>query len=122
MPSPGHSIATRPYVPSPLLYQGVLYFIKTNSGILSAFDAKSGTAHYQAQRLEGLNEVFSSPVGAAGRVYITDRGGQTLVLRHGAKYEVLAKNVLDDGFDGSAALVGNTIYMRGFKSLYAIGE
>jgi outer membrane protein assembly factor BamB len=111
-----------PYVPSPLLYQGVLYFIKTNSGILSAFDAKSGTAHYQAQRLEGLNEVFSSPVGAAGRVYITDRGGQTLVLRHGAKYEVLAKNVLDDGFDGSAALVGNTIYMRGFKSLYAIGE
>ncbi len=111
-----------PYVPSPLLYQGVLYFIKTNSGILSAFDAKSGTAHYQAQRLEGLNEVFSSPVGAAGRVYITDRGGQTLVLRHGAKYEVLAKNVLDDGFDGSAALVGNTIYMRGFRSLYAIGE
>ena len=29
-----------PYVPSPLLYDGVLYFLKTNSAILSAFDAR----------------------------------------------------------------------------------
>jgi outer membrane protein assembly factor BamB len=60
-----------PYVPSPLLYNGILYLLKTNSGILSAFDAKSGKPHYQAQRLDGVGEVFSSPVGAAGRVYIT---------------------------------------------------
>jgi outer membrane protein assembly factor BamB len=111
-----------PYVPSPLLYQGILYFLKTNSGILSAFDAKKGTAHYQAQRLDGMDEVFSSPVAAAGRVYVTDRSGHTLVLRHGPKYEVLARNTLDDGFDASPALVENTIYLRGFKNLYAIAE
>jgi outer membrane protein assembly factor BamB len=111
-----------PYVPSPLLHDGILYFLKTNSGILSAFDAKGGKPHYQVQRLEGLDEVFSSPVAAAGRVYITDRGGNTLVLRHGPRYEVLARNTLDDGFDASPALVDNHIYMRGYKYLYDIAE
>ena len=109
-----------PYVPSPLLYDGILYFLKTNSGILSAFDAQTGKAHYQVQRMAELGEVFSSPVGAQGRVYVTGRDGVTLVLRNSPKYEVLAKNSLDDGFDASPALVENTIYMRGYKSLYAI--
>jgi hypothetical protein len=38
--------------------------------VLSAFDAKTGTPHYQLQRLDGVPNVFASPVGAAGRVYI----------------------------------------------------
>jgi outer membrane protein assembly factor BamB len=96
--------------------------IKTNSGILSAFDARSGKPHYSNQRLADLNEVFSSPVGAAGRVYITDRTGTTLVIRQGPAYDVLATNRLDDGFDASPALVGNEIYMRGYRNLYAIAE
>jgi len=109
-----------PYVPSPLLYDGVLYFLKSNSGLLSAFDAKTGTPHYQTQRLEGLPEVFASPVGTAGRVYIAGRDGVTLVIRHGPKYEVLAKNTLGDGFDASPALVENEIYLRGYRYLYCI--
>jgi len=111
-----------PYVPSPLLYRGVLYILKTNSPILSAFDAATGKPHFQVRRLAGLNEVFSSPVGAAGRVYITDRDGTTLVLNQGPAGELLATNTLDDGIDASPALVGNTIYMRGYKHLYAIGN
>jgi outer membrane protein assembly factor BamB len=109
-----------PYVPSPLLYDGIIYILKTNSAILSAFDARTGKPHYQVQRLNGLNEVFSSPVGAQGRVYITDREGTTLVIRNSPQFEVLAKNVLDDGFDASPALVDADIYMRGYKYLYAI--
>ena len=109
-----------PYVPSPLLYNGILYILKTNSGILTAFDAKTGKPHYQARRLEGLNEVFSSPVGAQNRVYITDREGTTLVIRNTPAFEVIGKNTLDDGVDASPALVDNEIYMRGYKFLYAI--
>jgi outer membrane protein assembly factor BamB len=109
-----------PYVPSPLLYDGLLYLLKTNTGLLSVFDARTGAPHYALQRLEGISEVFSSPVGAGGRVYVTGRDGETLVIKHGPKYEVLATNHLDDGFDASPALVENEIYMRGYKSLYAI--
>ena len=109
-----------PYVPSPLLYDGILYLLKTNSGILSAFDAKSGTPHYQLQRLEGVPEVFASPVGAGGRVYIAGRDGVVLVIRNAGKYELLASNKLDDGFDASPALVDDAIYLRGYRNLYAI--
>ena len=111
-----------PYVPSPLLYDNVLYLLKTNSGILSAFDAPTGKPHYQLQRLDGLPEVFSSPVGANGRVYIAARDGVTHVIRHGSTYELIAKNKLDDGFDASPALVGDAIYLRGYQNLYCIAS
>jgi len=111
-----------PYVPSPLLYDGVLYLLKTNSGILSAFDAGTGKPHYQLQRLDGLPEVFASPVGASGRVYIAGRDGIVIVIRNGKTYEVLAKNKLDDGFDASPALVDNAIYLRGYQNLYCIAS
>ena len=111
-----------PYVPSPLLYDNILYFLKTNNGLLSAFDAATGKPHYQVQRIaKALGEVFSSPVGADGRVYITSRDGVTTVIKHGPTYEVLAENSLDDGFDASPALVGNEIYLRGYRYLYCIG-
>jgi outer membrane protein assembly factor BamB len=111
-----------PYVPSPVLTDGVLYFLKTNSGILSAFDAKTGKPHFQNQRLDGVPNVFASPVAARGRVYIPGREGTTLVIRSGPTFEVLAKNTLDDGFDASPALVDNEIFLRGHKYLYCIGE
>jgi outer membrane protein assembly factor BamB len=109
-----------PYVPSPLLYDNILYFLKTNNGLLSAFDAPSGKPHYQLQRLDKAPNVFSSPVGAAGRVYIAGREGTTVVFRHGPTFEVLAHNVLDDGFDASPALVDKEIFLRGYANLYCI--
>ena len=111
-----------PYVPSPLLYDDALYLIKSNDGILSVFDPLTGQPHYQRQRLQGVPNVFASPVGAAGRVYITGRDGTTLVIKQGDEYEVLASNTLDDGFDASPAIVGDEIYLRGYRYLYAIAE
>jgi outer membrane protein assembly factor BamB len=109
-----------PYVPSPLLYDGVLYLLKSNSGILSTYDAKTGRPHYQLQRLDGVPNVFASPVGAKGRVYFAGQEGTTLVIKHGPAYEVLAKNTLDDGFNASPALVDTELYLRGARYLYSI--
>jgi len=111
-----------PYVPSPLLYDGILYLLKSNNGILSTFDAKTGKPHYQLQRLESAANIFASPVGAAGRVYFTSQQGTTVVLKHGPTFEIVAENKLDDGFNASPALVDNEIYLRGNKSLYCIAE
>jgi outer membrane protein assembly factor BamB len=111
-----------PYVPSPLLYKDTIYFFKVNSGILSCFNAKTGEQYYGPQRLGDVMNVYASPVGAQDRVYITGRGGTTLVIRHGPKFDVLATNDLDDRFDASPAVVGDTIYLRGHRNLYAIAE
>ena len=43
-----------------------------------------------------------------------------MVLRHGPKFEVLAANMLDDGFDASPALVDREIFLRGYTNLYCI--
>jgi outer membrane protein assembly factor BamB len=111
-----------PYVPSPLLYDNVLYVLKSNNGILSTFDARTGAPHYQIQRLAAVPNVFASPVGAAGRVYITGREGATVVLKHGVTLEVVATNRLDDGFDASPALADGEIYLRGYRHLYCIAQ
>ena len=109
-----------PYVPSPLLHDGVLYLVKSNSGILSAFDAQTGQRLYGPQRLPDVRDVYASPVAVGDRVYISSRGGTTVVVRAGKTFEVLATNVLDDGFDASAALVGDEIYLRGGEYLYCL--
>jgi outer membrane protein assembly factor BamB len=109
-------------VPSPVIVDGILYFLKTNSGILSAFDAATGKPHYQNQRLDGAPNIFASPVAASGRVYFTGREGTTVVIRSGPIFEILAKNSLNDAFDASPALVGADMYLRGHKYLYCIGE
>ena len=70
----------------------------------------------------GISNVYASPVGAANRVYITDREGTTLVIRHGEIPRILALNRLDDSFSASAAVVGRELYLRGRRNLYCISE
>jgi outer membrane protein assembly factor BamB len=110
-----------PYVPSPLLYSGGLYFLKSNSAILTRLDAATGEPHY-SQRLEKLQNVYASPVGAAGRVYVVDREGATAVLEAGRELKLLAVNTLSDGFDASPAVVEGDIYLRGKRHLYCVSE
>ena len=111
-----------PYVPSPLLYDSILYFLKGNTGVLSAFDAKSGKPHYQLQRIEGVPNVFASPVGADGKLIVLGQDGSAAVLKHGPTYEVIGVNKLDDRFDASPALVGGELYLRGYRYLYCVAN
>lgn len=109
-----------PYVPSPLLYDGALYFLAGNNATLSRFDTAEGRADYEAERLQGVFGVYGSPLGAAGRVYVVGRDGKTAVLKHGATLEVLNLNVLDDRFDASPAAVGRDLLLRGHRHLYCL--
>jgi len=111
-----------PYVPSPLLDEGRLYFLATNTGVLSCFDADTGEALYTGQKLAGIRGVYSSPVGAKNRVYFSGRNGVFVVIKNSGSYEVLARNSLDDSFSASPAIAGDELYLRGFKSLYCIAR
>jgi len=111
-----------PYVPSPLLYGDLLYFLKGREATLSILDAKTGKAFVEAERLEGARGVYASPVGAAGRVYILGQDGGGLVLKKGEKIEVLARNKLNDSFDASPAIVGQQLFLRGKQNLYCIAS
>lgn len=109
-----------PYVPSPLLYQGVLYLVKSNSNILTAVDPETGNPYYGPARLDGIFEIYASPVGVAGNVIILGRDGNALVLEAGPELEIVERNSLEDGFDASPAFYGDEMYLRGYRYLYRI--
>jgi outer membrane protein assembly factor BamB len=111
---------TGPYVSSPVLYKGQLYFTKGRDAVLSSFDAATGEPLIEQVRLQGLNTMYASPVAAADRIYFTSREGATIVLKHGPTFEVLATNRLDEGIDASPAIVGKRMYLRGESHLYCI--
>ena len=112
-----------PYVPSPLLYGDSLYTLQHYQGIVSRLDVKTGEDQGGPFRLGAIGNVYASPVGAAGRIYITSRDGVTQVISHGDKTpRNLAVNRLDDTISASAALAGRELFLRGERYLYCIAE
>jgi outer membrane protein assembly factor BamB len=109
-----------PYVPSPLLVSDRLYFTQLNNALLTCLDIKTGKPVLDRERLPGLTSLYGSPVAAAGRIYLADRDGTTLVLKQGDKLEVLATNRLGDPIDASPAVVGKQLLLRGERHLYCL--
>lgn len=116
------SASNMPYVPSPLLVNNRLYFLRQNSAALTCIDVKTGNVHYGPEMLDGLGSVYPSPVAAQDRVYLSGGTGLTVVIKEGPELEVLSQNKLDDSFTASAAITGNEIYLRGSDHLYCIAE
>lgn len=111
-----------PYVPSPLLYDGTLYYLRHYQGVLTRLDAKTGEETVGPFRLKGLNDIYASPVAADDKMYFVDRSGVTLILSHKDIPKVLGANRLDDELSASPALVGKEIFLRGKRFLYCISE
>lgn len=109
-----------PHVPSPLAYDGKVYTLKQDSGMLSVLDPASGTLDYGPERLKGVADVYASLVGAAGRIYVAGRDGTVEVLSAWPEVATLAVNRLEDGFDASPAIAGDELFLRGRASLYCI--
>jgi hypothetical protein len=104
------------------LYGDALYFLRHYQGILTRVDSMTGEERPGAMRLPAIRDVYASPVGAAGRVYVTSREGITVVLSHSDQPDVLAVNRLDDTYSASAVLVENDLILRGETFLYCLGR
>lgn len=106
------------YVCSPVLYRDYLC-AHTEQGIVTCYDARSGAIAYQ-QRLEG--KFTSSPVAGDDKVYCTNEEGTTFVIKAGPRYELLARNALDEFCLASPALVDGQVLVRTEKHLFCIQE
>lgn len=109
-----------PYVPSPLLSNGRLYFTAGNTNLLTVLDAKTGKSAIDQDRLPTVKSFYGSPVAAAGRIYFTAQDGTTLVYKEGDKLELLSTNKLNDLIDASPAPVGKQLFLRSHGRLYCI--
>ena len=111
-----------PDIASPVLSGGRLYFHKGKSGTISCFDAKSGKAHYKAERLPQLRMIYASPVAAGGFVFFTGRSGTTVVIKDSDNYELVATNSVGETVDATPAPVDNELFIRGERHLFCISN
>jgi outer membrane protein assembly factor BamB len=110
------------YTASPVFYDGKLYVVADN-GMISCFDAKTGTPYYQQQRLPKPCNVKASPVAANGKLYVPTEDGDVVVVKLGEKYEALATNELPDQlFIASPVILDGEMFLRSQHTLYCISN
>lgn len=110
-----------PYVPSPLCYRDRLYLVK-NGGLISCFNATTGAALFQEERLDAIGDYYASPVAAAGLVVLAAQPGTLVVIRAGDELEVLARNKLGEPIMATPAIADGRLYVRSRDHLWAFGE
>lgn len=110
-----------PYMPSPLLYDGVLYTVR-NGGILMSIEPATGRVLKMA-RLPGAPGAYvSSPVAADGKLFITSSECRVSVVRASAQWEPLAMASFDDECFATPAIAGGRLFIRTRTALYAFAE
>jgi len=109
------------YLPSSLAYEGGLYAL-TETGILTRFDAKTGTQTYKTRIDPAANAFTTSPWAYNGKLFCLSEEGQTFVIATGEKFQLLHVNELDDFTLASPALVGERLLIRTEHRLYSIRQ
>ncbi len=106
-----------PNVPSPLLYDGLLYLVK-DGGILTAVDPATGDVVKQGRLPEAFDKYYASPVAADGRVYFFSEPGKATVIAAGADWKPLAQHDFEEPIHATPALEGERMYVRTNAALY----
>jgi len=112
-----------PYNPSILLYDNYVYVI-TDLGLMSCFDATTGSMMYEKKRLPNARAVTASPWAYDGKIFCLNEYGDTFVVKVGPSFELLHVNSLDedDMCLATPAIAGDKLLLRSDRRLYAIQQ
>ena len=109
-----------PQLPTTLVYRGTLYMIN-DGGILSTFDAATGTLKNQARLRGAVDHYYASPVAGDGKVYIVSHTGVVVVLDAARDQAVLSTGEMDDEVYATPALADGRLFIRTRGALYCFG-
>jgi outer membrane protein assembly factor BamB len=110
-----------PNVPSPLLYEGVLYMIR-DGAILTALDPKTGEPLKVGRLADAPGSYYSSPIAAGGRIYTLSEEGKLSVIRAGRDWEVLATHDFNESCHATPAIADGKMYVRTHSVLYCFAR
>lgn len=106
---------------SGVLVEDRLYMPFKGPSVIGCIDPKTGAYLWKTRATN--TEMWGSMVYAAGRIYVTDQRGKTVVLKpNPEKLEVLATNDLGERCNATPAVSDGQIFIRTFKGLYCIAE
>ena len=108
-----------PYTSTPVVHDGILY-VCTDNGILSAYDAATGTRYYQ-QRISPSAAGFSaSPIVAGGRLYLASEDGEVFVVQTGRTFNLISTNRMNEVTMATPVVAGETLVVRTRSRLVGI--
>ncbi len=110
-----------PQLPSPLLYQGVLYMVNDN-GIVTTLNPDTGAVIKQGRLTGAPGAVFASPVAADGHIFFTTEAGAVVAVLPGGDLAVKSVNQLNEEAYATPAIAEGRIYVRTTQALYAFGS
>lgn len=105
------------YVPSPVANAGH-FFVVSDQGFAGCYEARAG----KRQWMEKLGRHHhASIVVAEDRLYIPADEGVIFVVKAGPKFEVIAKNDMQEQCFASPAIAQGNLFIRTVNHLYCIG-
>lgn len=110
-----------PSLPSPLLYEGIIYLIK-DGGILTAAGTADGTLFKQSRLPSAIDTYYASPVAGAGLIYTVSQQGKATVIRAGADWQVVSSSDFGEPVTATPAIAGDRLYLRTRSTLYCFGD
>jgi len=109
------------YVPSPLVYDGLVYNLR-DGGVVTAVEAASGAEIKQARLPEALGSYYASPVAADGKVYFLSEAGKVTVVKAGRDLETLGSADLGAKCYATPAIADGRIYVRTADSVWCFAR
>lgn len=106
-----------PYVPTSVSLGDYVY-LWSDAGIVSRVKAATGEVQWQ-ERVGG--DYFGSPVCVDGKLFGVATSGEVVVLNTGEKFEVLARNALDEKTHSTPAVAGGRMYIHTMRHLVSVG-
>ena len=111
-----------PQLPSPLVYEDVLYMLNDSGGLITTFHAKSGEVIERGRLTGAVDAYYASPVAGDGKVYLVSETGIVTVLPAGGGLVPLSTGHLDAQCHATPALADGRIYLRTEAALYCFGD
>jgi outer membrane protein assembly factor BamB len=108
------------YIPTPLVYDGLLYTLSIN-GILTVYEARTGERVYRS-RVGGGGAFSASPIAADGRLYLASEDGDVFIVAAGRAYAERARIPMNEQIMATPAISDGTIIVRTLGHVYAIGS
>ncbi len=104
---------------SPVIVGGHAYILN-DTGVAQCIELKTGQDLWNQRRVSN-GSTWGSIVAAGGRLYVTNRAGETFILAASPRYELIGKNTLGETVLSSMAVADGDLFLRTYKHLWCIG-
>ncbi|HEV8606040.1 MAG TPA: PQQ-binding-like beta-propeller repeat protein [Tepidisphaeraceae bacterium] len=109
---------TSPYVPTPLFKDGRL-FLWNDTGGVTCLKAASGEVLWEGKTSA---DFYGSPICVNDKLYGMSKKGELIVVGTGDKFELLARNPLNEMTHATPTVANGKMYLRTTSHLYSVGK